>query len=395
MIYFTHLSISKSRINEKEEIILSHVRKEGKSWYYAIDLGKDANGKRKIKKKRGFKTEREARKALLEVESQLSKGVFIEPSKILYEEFLHDWIKDKQISVKNSTLETYKGIVNGHIIPSLGKLKLSEITARHIQNLIRDLFLNKTLSDENIQKVYTIIKDSLNSAMKFDLLAQNVCNKVDRPKAQKKEMQVWDIEEVQKFLDTAINDRAYLVFHLALTTGMRQAEILGLRWKNVDLKNGIIYVKEQLERYTHNFTSVKTKSSNRNIAIPDKTIFELKKQRKLINEERLLSGENYTHYDLVCPTSVGTPYLPSNLTKIFRRIIKEAGVKKIRFHDMRHTHATLLLKQNTNPKIVAERLGHSNTRTTLDIYSHLLPNMQKDTAKMFGDMLFSVNSQTN
>lgn len=374
---------------------MGHVRKEGNSWYYAVDLGVDANGKRKIKKKRGFKSEREAKKALLEIESQINKGVYVEPSNILYKDFLDDWLKDKYVSVKKSTHTTYTHMVNGHIVPTLGNLRLSDITARHIQNLIRDLFISNALSDENIQKIYTIIKDSLNSAIKFDLLSKNECDKVDRPKAQRKEMQVWDLDEVLRFKETAKENRAYMVFHLAIYTGMRQSEILGLRWKNIDLKNGLIYVREQIERYTHNFTSVKTKASNRNISIPEETVNELKKQKQKINTERSMAGKDYTHLDLVCPTSVGTPYLPKNLSIIFNRLIKESGNKKIRFHDLRHTHATLLLKQNTNPKIVAERLGHSNTRTTLDIYSHLLPNMQKDTAKLFGDMLSSANKQTN
>lgn len=374
---------------------MAHVRKEGNSWYYAIDLGKDANGKRKIKKKRGFKTEREAKKALLEIENQVNKGLYIEPSSILYKDFLQDWLKDKKISVKKTTFDTYESLVNTLITPNLGQLKLSDITARHIQSFIRDLIIEHSLSDESSQKVYTIIKDSLNSAIKFDLLAKNVCDKVDRPKIQKKEMKVWNLDEVQRFLNTAKNDHAFIVFHLALTTGMRQSEILGLRWKNVDLKNGVIYVREQLERYTHNFTSVKTKASNRNIAIPQETVSELMKQKKMISEEKFMANNEYTNLDLVCPTSVGTPYLPSNLTKIFKRLTNTANLKSIRFHDLRHTHASLLLQQNTNPKIVAERLGHSSSRITLDVYSHLLPNMQKDTAKLFGDMLFSVNKQTN
>lgn len=374
---------------------MAHVRKEGKSWYYAIDLGKGEKGKRKIKKKRGFKTEKEAELALAEVMLEINRGTFVEPSKILYSDFLDEWLKDKQISVRTSTFKMYKALVKGHISPVLGQLKLSDITARHIQNLIRDLFIKEALSDENIQKVYTIIKDSLNSAIKFDLLAQNVCNKVDRPKAEKKEMLVWNLEETQQFLEAAKNDRSYLVFHLALTCGLRQSEILGLRWKNVDLNTGVIYIREQIERYTKNFKDVKTKASRRNISLLDETIEELKRQKEMIKNEKAMAGSEYEDYDLVCPTSVGTPYLPSNLTKIFKRLIKEAGVKSIRFHDQRHTHASLMLIQNVNPKIVAERLGHSNTRITLDIYSHLLPNMQKDTAKQFGDMLFGAKKETN
>ncbi|CEG31417.1 site-specific integrase [Peribacillus simplex] len=375
---------------------MAHVRKEGKSWYYAIDMGKDSSGKRQIKKKRGFKTEKEAKNALAALMTDINKGNYVEPSKLSYSVYIDDWLKDKKISVKKSTHESYKALIEKHIIPALGDTKLSDITSRQIQSFIRDLFLTEELSDESIQKIYMIVKNSLNSAVKFELLAKNVCEKVERPKVQKKEMKVWDVEEIQHFLKVAEGDHSYMLFHLAVTTGMRMSEILGLRWKNVDLDNGVIYVKEQLERYSHNFTNVKTKASNRNISISETTVQALRKQRKMILQEKLMSSsEEYKDLNLVCPTSVGTPYLPSNLSKIFKRLTKTSGNKPIRFHDLRHSFATMLLSQSVNPKIVSEILGHSSSKITLDVYTHILPNMQKDTAKQLGNMLFGAKTKTN
>ena len=384
------------RVICKGGYILAHVRKDGKSWYYAIDMGKDASGKRKIKKKRGFKTEKEAKIALASLMTDIHKGNYIEPSKLSYGAFMDDWLKDKKISVKKTTYESYKALVDKHVLPALGNVKLSDISSSQIKYFIRDLYTKKELADESIQKIYMIIKNSLNSAVKFELLAKNACDKVDRPSVEKKEMKVWSVEEIQHFLSVAEEDRSYIVFHLAATTGMRMSEICGLRFQNVDLNNGIIYVKEQLERYTHNFTTVKTKASKRNISISEETVQALKKQRKMILEEKLMSNsDEYKDLNLVCPTSVGTPYLPSNLTKIFKRLTKASGNKPIRFHDLRHSFATMLLSQSVNPKIVSEILGHSSSKISLDIYSHLLPNMQKDTAKQLGNMLFGANTKIN
>lgn len=375
---------------KRRNIHLSHVRKDGKSWYYAIDMGKNSEGKRQIKKKRGFKTQKEAKAALTALEASINNGTFIEPSKMLYGDFLSKWLRTKSTIIKKSTMGTYKNLVDGHIIPALGDIRLCDISSNHIENVILDIKEQKTLSDENIQKVYTLIKGSLNKAVVQDLISKNECVKVDRPSAQRKEMKVWDLNEVQTFLKAAKGEMSYTLFHLALTTAMRQAELIGLRWHNVDLENGTIVVTEQLERYTHNFVSLKTKAAYRNISIDQETVRELIRQKERIEFHKKTLGSDYTDLNLVCPTSVGTPFSPSNLSKIQKRIMKAAELKQIRFHDLRHTSATLLLPFE-NPKIVAEKLGHADTRITLDVYSHLLPNMQKNTANKLGDLLFGAD----
>jgi integrase len=374
--------------------LTGHVRKEGKTWYYAIELGRDENNNRKIKKKRGFKTKKDAQKALTEVLNELMKGTYIEPSKLLYRDYMKDWIQGKVTKgVKNRTIETYTWLLDKHILPHLGQFELQQITSLHVEKMLSTLKNEGKIADENIQKVYTLVNDSLNKALKFSLVSKNVASVVSRPKAKKKDIEVWDVDEANKFISVAEKDRSYIVFLLALTTGMRQSEILGLRWKDVDLKNGTVYVSHQLERRNKGFTDVKTKAGRRNIEIDPDTVEALKRQKKLIAGERLISGTVYENYDLVVPTSVGTPYLDSNIRKIFKRLIKEANVKKIRFHDLRHSHVSILLKMGENIKVVAERLGHADSRITQDTYGHLYPNMQKDTAKRFGQTLFGAKEQ--
>lgn len=238
----------------------------------------------------------------------------------------------------------------------------------------------------------TIIKGSLDYAVNMELLPSNPAKKIQLPKDKKKEMTVWDIDEIKAFFKVASQDRLYPAFHLAITTGMRRDEILGLRWKDVDLDKGILYVRQTLSKDGKKFLSgAKTDSSVRSIKLSNETIAVLRKHKARVAREKLQLGPDYVDYDLVICTSKGTPVNPENLKRTFERLIKEARVPKIRFHDLRHTHATMLLAQGVHAKVISERLGHSNIKTTLDIYSHVLPNMQEEAANQIDALLSKSN----
>ncbi|MFJ8257194.1 site-specific integrase [Peribacillus asahii] len=196
------------------------------------------------------------------------------------------------------------------------------------------------------------------------------------------------MDEIKQFLKVAINHRFYPAFHLAITTGMRRGEILGLRWKDVNLEKGILYVRQTLSRDGKYFLNgAKTEAGVRSIQLANASIVMLKKQKRIVAKEKLSCGPEYNDYDLVVCTSKGTPVIPSNLKRTYQRLIKEADVPLIRFHDLRHTHATMLLAQGIHAKVISERLGHSNIKTTLDIYSHVLPNMQEEAANQIDALL--------
>lgn len=361
-----------------------------KKWYFILKQGKKEDGKPRQFKKRGFKTKQEAHKAMLELEQSLTLGTYIQPNKILYKEYLLErFLEDKMTKVKKQTLNTYRWIVEKHIIPAIGDVELTKLNPMIIQGLYNKLTKEKALSDENIQKVHTLINDSLKKAERWGLIARNPAALVDRPKAVKKEITVWNVEEVRQFLKYAKKSgRYYIAFLLASTTGMRQGEILGLRWKDVDFENGCVRITQTLSSDGKDLLPyTKTKSGSRTIDLPEETVTALKKHWLFIRGERE-KNRSYKNLDLVVCTEFGTPTHKSNIRRVFKSIIKKADIPKIRFHDMRHTHATLLLLQGVNPKIVSERLGHADVRITLDTYSHLLPGMQKDTALKFGEMLF-------
>lgn len=365
------------------------IKKDGNTWYYVLELGK-INGKRKQKKKRGFKTKKEAQHALIQAEHELlSTGKLTEPSKMLYKEYLINWLDDKRTQIRESTFYTYNWLIDKYIIPYIGDIELSSIRAIDIQRFLNTLINDSLISRENVQKAHSLINDSLKKAMKWELIKQNPAALVDRPKAFKTELKVWDTHEIKAFLDYSKGNRYYIAFLLAITTGMRQGEILGLRWKDINFENHTLSVNQTLNHKGDKITpGAKSKAGIRNISLPFETITALNTHKQLIISEKIQAGLLYTNLDLVVCTNVGTPCIPRNLVRSFYGLIEKAKLPRIRFHDLRHTHATMLLKQGINPKIVAERLGHSNVRVTLDTYSHVLPNMQQETASAINKLLF-------
>lgn len=257
---------------------MGSVKKEGSTWYFVAELGLDPlTGKRKRKKQRGFKTKKDAEKGLALVEAEVYKGVYLEPSTIYFKDYLVDWFKIKRNSVGIQTAEVYDGYIQNRIIPPLGHIQLSKLTPMLLQGYVNDL-KEGGLASGTIKKLYTIVKGSLDHAVKMGLLVSNPITKVQIPKDEKKEMTVWNVDEVKVFLKNASNNRLYIAFHLAVTTGMRRGEILGLRWKDVDLNKGIVSVRQTLSKDGKQFLKgAKTDSSIRTIKLSAETTSVLKK----------------------------------------------------------------------------------------------------------------------
>jgi integrase len=355
-------------------------------WFYMLDINKE--GKRKQKKKSGFKSERDARDALRLAEAEVIKGTYIEPSKMSYSAFVEEWFKTKKRKLGKQTIEVHKMYLDKYILPSLGEKTLAALKTSHIDDLIEKMH-DKGYSPSTIKKAVNIIKNSLEYAVFHEVLIKNVAKKATLPKEEKNEMSVWNEEEVNRFLKAAKNDRLYPLFYLALMSGLRQGELLGLRWKDLDLENHFLTINQVL---AHNGKDIikgtKTKKSKRIVNLTESTVHVLKVHRKSVLEEKLLNGKSYQDQDLVFCTQMGTPVHPSNLrNRVFNKLIEAANVPKIRFHDMRHTHATLLLSKGVNVKVISERLGHSNSKITLDTYSHVLPTMQKDAMDKLDSMI--------
>lgn len=299
---------------------------------------------------------------------------------IFHTQHLLDWYKSKKNSINVQTAGTYDSIINHRIIPTLGHVLLSSLTPILLQNYVNELH-DEGLASATIKKIYNIVKGSLDFAVDMELLPSNPIKRIQLPKDKKKEMAVWEVSESLSFLRVAKKARFYIAFHLAITTGMRRGEILGLRWKDVDFQKGIIYVRQTLSKDGKQFlVGGKTANSVRSIKLSNETLSALHSQRISVAKEKLQYGAEYKDYDLVVCTTKGTPVNPNNLKRTFTSLKNEANVANIRFHDLRHTHATMLLAQGVHAKVISERLGHSNIKFTLDTYSHVLPNMQEEAA---------------
>ncbi|PLS16225.1 site-specific integrase [Bacillus sp. M6-12] len=278
------------------------------------------------------------------------------------------------------TAGTYESYINHRIIPALGHTVLSSLTPILLQNYVNELH-DEGLAGSTITKIYNIMKSSLDYAVNMELLPSNPIKTIQLPSVKKKKDNVWEVAEMKTFLNTAKQDRFYLAFHLTIMTGMWRGEILGLRWRDVDLEKGVLYVRQTLSKDGKQFlTGAKTNSGIRGITLPEETLSALQSQKVSIAKEKLKCGPVYLDNDLVVCTTKGTPVNPNNLKRTFLRLVKEAGVAAIRFHDLRHSHVTMLLAKGVHAKVISERLGHSNIKTTLDIYSHVLPSMQEEAA---------------
>lgn len=363
------------------------IRKRGNKYAFVLDVGYDENGKRKQKWFSGYHSRPDAEKAMTKTIQKLNEGTYVEPSKEIFRHYIENWLERKKEKVRPPTAKTYDSYIRNYIIPGLGDYRLDKLTDEMIEDLYSNML--KKYASWTLVKTHRVLKTVLNYAEARGHIQQNPIRLVDAPGLSRKELQVWDEKQVRLFLDTAKKEsRYYIAFMLALTTGMRKGEVLGLRWKDIDVKNWSLSVNQTLSNDGKQFQEAKTDGSHRSIALPLQTMEALKEHRTLIKKDKMKAGPTYKDNGLVVCTKLGTKILPKNLTRAFEKVMNKAELPHIRFHDLRHTHATIMLKQGVHPKIVSERLGHSSVQVTLDTYSHILPGLQDAAAAQFGDEIF-------
>ncbi|KKC50168.1 hypothetical protein VE23_24775 [Paenibacillus sp. D9] len=338
------------------------------------------NGKRVTR--RGFRTRGEAKKARAALITELSKDEYIEPSKMTFGEYYIKWLKSRN-NLAFNTLKMYSKYFKSHINPVIGHIPISKLTPSHIEELL-EAMREKGLGDEMVKRNYAVVHAALNAAVKKDILIRNVAGRVEKPKVTRKERPLMETDALQQMLkDSKDFSRYWIAAYLAVMTGMRIGEICGLQWADIDFDRGLILVQRNMLEDTNEFSSLKTNKSRRVIAISPQVVETLKEQRQKVDIEKAeLKGE-YQDRDLVVCSSKGTAALQNRIRSSWKRIqelYKKEDEPELRFHDLRHAHASILLKQGVHPKVVSERLGHSTITLTLETYSHLLPHMQSDAA---------------
>ncbi|MGI6626708.1 MAG: tyrosine-type recombinase/integrase [Limnochordia bacterium] len=360
-------------------------RKDGR---WACDVWVTTNSGEQKRKTIYGKNEREVKQKVTLFNADVARNGYVKSSPLTTGQFLTEWAENLA-SVRLNTKNSYRNNIRLHVTPHIGHIKLQRLTPLDIQNLLSTLE-KKELSPRTCQYVYSILRKGLKQALKWGLITFNPSDGVDRPLVPKHQIKPLSTEQAKLFLQTAkrLEDPYYALFVLAISTGMRSGELLGLQWEDVDFVNARLSVRHTLITSTKTLAEPKTAKSRRVIELSDIAVSALKQHRRDQAEERLINPDWETTYNLVFSTRNGTPLDHSHLTqRHFHRILDEAGLPRIRFHDLRHSAATLLLQAGEHPKIVQEILGHSTIAMTLDTYSHVTPSMQKEAAKKMHDLL--------
>lgn len=372
------------------------VRKRGKSWYYRMDLAY-INGERKQVERYGGKTKEEAqnnlRKAIREYQTA---GDILTLSNISVTDYFEYWFeKYVKVNLKVNTQKNYRGILDNHIYPYIGKYQLKSVKAGMLQEL-----LNKEFEKGFSKQTLSIIKGVLNKRFKmavypYEYLQQDPTRYINIPKYDQKEwkdkgdLKIISMDDF-KVLSSAItpSDPYYLPMMITFQTGLRRAEVCGLMWKDIDFEDETITVERIMIQTDKDFTlgSPKTKASYRTIMMGSSLSQLLKKMKNRQKENKLFYGQKYTDSDFVCVKENGKVVTPNSIKWYTAKLRKQTGIN-FNFHSFRHTHATMLLEQGAKPKEIQARLGHSRLSTTMDTYAHVTKKMKKDTVDIFEKLL--------
>jgi integrase len=366
-----------------------HITKRGKNSYsIAISLGKDLTGRYKQQWVSVKGTKKDAEKRLSELLHQLDTGTFMKPGKTTLAEYLGRWLQDyAKPNLSPRGFERYQGIITKHLIPDFGSIILTQLKPEHLQKHYTAK-LNEGLSARTIRYHHAVIHKALQTAVKWGLVIRNVADGVDVPRARRNEMQTWDEDDIITFLEAAKDRHYYALFHTALFTGMRRSELLALQWRDIDFHQ--IHINRSLHQLrdgSYVFTQPKSVKSRRTIALSPSSVLTLTEHKERQEGIRAMLGTLLKNDDLVFSTPEGKPLRPNTISRAWTMLAARAGVKVIRFHDARHSHASLMLKQGVHPKIVQERLGHASIQMTLDTYSHVAPGLQQAAAESFDKLL--------
>jgi len=357
-------------------------RSDGR-WCATVDLGWES-GKRKRKYLYG-ETRAEVANQLTRVLNEKVQGLPVAVERQTVAQFLTGWLDSAQPSIRPRTFERFEGIVRLHIIPTLGRFRLDRLRAQHVQALLNRKG-REGLSAQSVKHIRTVLSIALNRAVKWNMIGRNVAALTDAPKIEREPVATLSLEEARKLLDAASGDRLEGLLSVALAVGLRRGEALGLSWSDVDLDAGVIRVSHSLQRVGGRLQLVapKTSQSRRSIAIPEVVVKALRRHRARQSEDRLAAGSGWQDSGLIFTSRVGTPIEPRNMIRAFKGLLKKAGLPAARFHDLRHTAASILLAQGVHPRAVMEILGHSRISLTMDTYSHVMPSVLREAADKMG-----------
>ena len=378
--------MAKKRANGEGNI---RKRKDGR-WEGRFTVGHDpVTGKQIIKNVLG-KTQAEVKEKLKKALVEAGQVDFAQSGKYTVGAWMDEWFENvAKIKVRPSSHQTYKGYIDNHIKPNIGNVPLEKLTTMDLQKFYRKLLTKgrverieskdqpKGLSAKTVRNINQVISSAMDLAVAQKIILANPTNACELPKVEHQEMQTIPAEQLQAFLEEARATGVYEMYYIELATGLRRGELLGLKWQDIDWKNGIIKVRRQVARVDGQIVEapLKTKNSYRTVTISPQAIEVLKHQKAK------------THDQYVFPSPNGGPISPDSVNNMLKRVLARAGIPKVRFHDLRHTFATIALQNGVDIKTVSGMLGHFSAGFTLDTYAHVTTAAQKEAAQTMGNVL--------
>lgn len=372
------------------------VQKDDKTntWWFVADVGRAADGRRKQAKPRGFPTKKAAQLELDRLRVGVHDQTYVSPQKLTFAEYVEGWLSSLETvqGRRPSTMASYRRNLEHHVLPRLGSVRLQDLSAEHLNRLYAQLRTTgnrktgRALAPRTVRYIHTIIGKSLSDALDSDLVVRNVSVKAKPPTAKSSkapEQKWWKPEELRAFLAQVVGDEHFALFRVAAMTGMRRGEVCGLRWSDIDLETGVLEVRQQLITVDHALVfseHPKTDHGRRRLELDPETVGALRAHRLRQLERRMAIGSGYSDSGLVFTKLDGYPVHPENVTAVFARRVARSGLPRIRFHDLRHSHAAHLIAAGRDALVISRRLGHASVAFTLDKYGHLMPKADAGAA---------------
>jgi integrase len=333
-------------------------------------------------------TQRQLMAKVEQARKAASDGLPVPSEHLTVARYLDDWFESAKRKMRPRSSESFEIIIRLHLKPGLGHLLLGQLDAQQVEAFL-DRKLESGLAPQTVAHIRMVLKLALKKALKREMVKSNAAVEADPPPIPRPDIQPLDDAQSSQFLAAVKEERLEALFVLAINLGMRRGEILGLPWRHVDLDKGTLYVGQALQRIAGKLQIVqlKTKKAYRTLTLPQNVVVALRAHKVRQLQERLAVGPAWQGSELVFTTGNGTPYDPRNVLRDHFRILKRAGLPRIRFHDLRHTAATLLLMKGVQPHTVSEMLGHSSVVITLSLYGHVLPSMRDEAARVMESIL--------
>jgi integrase len=368
-----------------------HILKRGKVWYVVVSRGRDpVTGKRLRGWHRAGPREKDAKALQVKLSHDLLTGAYMVPSKMTVDEFAEMYLAECESRLTARTFYDYESILRLHVRPRLGRISLSALNPEHMVDLLKHWREDGRtdgsggLSPQKCHNNYRALRTMLRKAVKWGYLARNPLESIDPPRVQRKEVQALSEQEVRTLIEAAGDTVIGRAIRVAVCTGMRRGELLGLRWSDIDFEERTLHIQQTVYRLPGRgffFQPPKNDGSARQIFLPSTAVRALVRQRAKQGEVKLALGASYEDHDLVFAAPDGKPQDPSVFYRRMTRVAERAGVQHVHPHKLRHTCASTHLHAKTHPKVVSEILGHASVNMTLDTYSHLIPDMQADAAE--------------